>query len=658
MKISKTLLILVIGLLSLNLIFAGSITKQYRITGDLVITPALNAACSGGTGTWSSGTSTNDTGIGGNLSQGNLFEKLFFAVAPSGCTLEIYSPNNQIVYSNSNLTAELIKSGLKNGIITGFIAPITTTTTLDFKVKIKQDTSPSYLLETTIVLPNPNVTENVIGADKLTSKIEGTQGICNSNSKGDIMVVDGVLKQCSSSDVSSGSYVWTPINNGTGGSGLVLSDFLPTQFTACPNAGCYINGTQYSQTAGKIKLKSGAIIGDNIAIGAINLNHFSEEVMTYLDNLQFNITNVTNEYLDISNESIEIDHLSSDLRNRIGSLETDNSASGLTAVTGKYYMIYDGNGNTYYVPIYASNNFGAFAFRNLLTYQTFDSTWERKTGAEYSSTYPPEVGYKVFDYAPFPDYTQNSSYRPDRRHIGIGKYVPIDLRLSSGGPNQNYKVTIKECTMGYSDSEHEYLGYSDPSGWSDCSDLSSAIVGATIGETLSNNFTVTTDSSGSLTKRIHIKKMTTKKGILVIYTNLANPSSNKARAAATIMNFYNNSSDIDISQQACTYTVVPGIVPFTSTTYNIHVQYNAWFSTQSAGYYYWCANVGLESDPTTGCIPGNYNYRQTPTPIWITSDFTKGTAPTNIKINMTTYDIKTGSRFSKTFLISGCTLQS
>ena len=164
MKFSKIFLILIIGIISLNLLFAGSMSRKYRISGNLVITPALNNACNDG-GSWDDGTQIeHDDQEPQKLSIANIFEKLFFSaptqdpdpLPPSSCSLEIYSPNNTLVLERTDLTAQAIKEGLELGVMTPPITINSSQSVLNFKVIIRHYQNDAILLETTIPVPNIN----------------------------------------------------------------------------------------------------------------------------------------------------------------------------------------------------------------------------------------------------------------------------------------------------------------------------------------------------------------------------------------------------------------------------------------------------------------------------------------------------------------------
>lgn len=177
-NLSKIFLVLAIAMFSLNFVFAGSVSKRYRISGDLVIDSALESKCSEG-GDWTSGQiiieqnefeeTTGVVFFNDSSNLNSLFDKLFFAIVspgeaanlprPNGCSLEIWSPSGNLIFDKSGLNANAIKSGLNQGIllenvVVEGIDP--NTTTLDFSVKIKHSKSNQYLLQTTVKVPNIN----------------------------------------------------------------------------------------------------------------------------------------------------------------------------------------------------------------------------------------------------------------------------------------------------------------------------------------------------------------------------------------------------------------------------------------------------------------------------------------------------------------------
>ncbi len=161
MKISKIFLILIIGIISLNAIFAGQITqKSYMIKGDLIITDTLRTACSEGK-SWDElmqGDEVDfpDDDQGGMFSAiNNLFDQLFFAAVTSKCDLEVYSPTGTIIKTYKNLNADGIKEGLNLGFLVGPVND-TGTETQNFIIKIRKQSDSVVLLETTVKTLNPS----------------------------------------------------------------------------------------------------------------------------------------------------------------------------------------------------------------------------------------------------------------------------------------------------------------------------------------------------------------------------------------------------------------------------------------------------------------------------------------------------------------------
>ncbi len=248
MKMSKILLILVMGIISLNLIFAGTVSKTFLIKGDLVITPNLTAACASGTLGGDNpiidelqvdAQKHNGPSLQAAKSNKENVLNLFFSgtTFQPKCKLEIYTPNNTSVpiYSQDNLTALGIKAKLNEGIVIGPINITSTSNTVNFYVKIKSNTqlNPTYQerLLTTIVVPNPNATQSKIYADYADEsdvadrarELIGGGGTgsgsstvlnpnsslppCNQNSNNDGQIIttgQGVLKVCRGQD----NYGW------------------------------------------------------------------------------------------------------------------------------------------------------------------------------------------------------------------------------------------------------------------------------------------------------------------------------------------------------------------------------------------------------------------------------------------------------------------
>jgi len=86
MKMSKILLVFIIGIISLDAVFAGGISsKTFLIKGDLAINSALSGRCISGLD-WDEVTPTIDIdqifdpeGGGSNLSKANSSDTLYFA---------------------------------------------------------------------------------------------------------------------------------------------------------------------------------------------------------------------------------------------------------------------------------------------------------------------------------------------------------------------------------------------------------------------------------------------------------------------------------------------------------------------------------------------------------------------------------------------------
>lgn len=159
MKISKIFLILIIGIISLNAIFAGQITqKSYLIKGVLTITDELHTACVNGKD-WgqliASDIIYEQDQMYNLLARNKVFDQLFFAEAASKCDLEIYSPSGTRIRKYANLNAEGIKEGLNTGFIVGPVNDAGTPIHA-FTIKIKKQANSATLLETTIKTLNPS----------------------------------------------------------------------------------------------------------------------------------------------------------------------------------------------------------------------------------------------------------------------------------------------------------------------------------------------------------------------------------------------------------------------------------------------------------------------------------------------------------------------
>lgn len=194
-NLSKIFLILAIAIISLNLVFAGSMAKRYRISGDLIISNNLDYACQNG-GDWTSGSTIEEneyesgTGIElSNVKLNEFFDKLFFVATPaSTCSLEIWSSSGTKVYERSGLNATAIKTGLNEGILlqNTVVDTNSTNTTLNFSVKIKHATD-GYLLETTVKVPNIN-NQLFINADNVIATISETESGFDAGAKPVLML--------------------------------------------------------------------------------------------------------------------------------------------------------------------------------------------------------------------------------------------------------------------------------------------------------------------------------------------------------------------------------------------------------------------------------------------------------------------------------------
>lgn len=333
MKLKNVFLIFIIGLMSINLVFAGSYKQNYRISGDLEISNNLNSVCIAGSGNWVEGTFYADycsdpATCGGSqtaqFSLKNFIDTLFFAPA-GGCMIEIYSPNNpnHIIYENKGsgnkgLTAEAIKIGLQNGISVGPIEPNSESKVLNFKVRIRNNNSAATeLLTTTVAVPNPNYKDNVITSDYLKN-LDNTEN-CNQHTVGKIGILNKELSQCvqTKDDVNPNQFIyyWVKLNS----------------------------QTQY--------------IGNFTNL----LKKFDSSVFyPILKNNKLNITLKKINTDMIEDDAVTIDKLSNDLRSVIGEKVT---ASNVDLVTSHndYIRVKGNDGDWYYIKLYPADSFINFS---------------------------------------------------------------------------------------------------------------------------------------------------------------------------------------------------------------------------------------------------------------------------------------------------------
>lgn len=222
MKYKNILLIMIVGILSLNLVFAANsyMSKTYRISGNLEINQKMIDHCANGSPYSSNGNyfeAYQDDGGEPNANfqnLNNLFIKLFFAApvqyTQKTCRIEIYSPNNKITPKMVayNLNANGLKQALEQGILIGPINADREVSLLEFKVKIMARTGSGIdntLLETVVVVPNINA-QLSIAAEKVTNPLFANN-LSIVNNQEPSTKIDHLLALNS----ASGSFEWTKI---------------------------------------------------------------------------------------------------------------------------------------------------------------------------------------------------------------------------------------------------------------------------------------------------------------------------------------------------------------------------------------------------------------------------------------------------------------
>lgn len=268
MKMSKILMVFIIGIISLNVIFAGSIQKSFLIKGDFTETPAAINACNLGTS--------------------------------GDCKIFITDPNETDITEGSqflganrgNIVAE-IKSNLRAGITTPVLNITSTAPTVNFIITIKKG-HPNYnttLLTTTVTVPNPNALNNNISSDLM---IQFT-GNCNSINLNKIKINDdGEIAKCYF-DPADG-YMWN-----TFASSSTAFDFHSTfhqqQFQKCSPAGCFVDGNIIPGSQNKIMLMPKGINSYAINDEVLNYDHLNNNLkigydfVTNLIDVNFNPSN-------------------------------------------------------------------------------------------------------------------------------------------------------------------------------------------------------------------------------------------------------------------------------------------------------------------------------------------------------------------------------
>ncbi len=619
MKISKFWLVLIIGILCLNLIFAGTYKKNYRISGDLVISPSLERACSSGQSTWTLGVHnpdpcTDNLACGGGTTSAmmakNLYDKLFFALPVPSCDLEIYSPNSTTtpIFKNVGLNATAIKNGLKNGIVVGPIEPNSTIKTIDFTVKIKHQATGQYLLTTTITVPNPNFHSNVITADYMKSTADTNAAACNIHNLRKVTIKDGTLVQCKQNNQE---FLWEQF-----ATNQWVSQMLTSQ-----NDEILIDVQSMLTSEGYIT---------------------SAEVDTKLS--EFRISD------------IEYTQLSEDTREIIGQVSSDTINPLPQVVSGKYLKIYDTvNQVYYYIPVYQTTDFEFSAWGNLWTkYPDFNRLHERISSQ--TRPYPPTDENQVFSDFWYSD--KNAVYHAqlDRRHLSTQKYRAIDFNITNGGADQNYVFEVKICSG--NDPSTEETNVTVNPVW-DCAQPIN--IKDENGEIRTNPFTLRTNSGGRISRRVYVK-LTPNKKAAAIYANLSGSQTKKSRQVMEVVNLYEPINNITLSNPSCRYTINQepnqlAVYNYTVTGTFTSTGGSTSTPTSSNMFFNWCAKAyvwnyasNLSELSVFGCDPHQTDNAQ----INLISGFSTGNLQLHARVVATIKDNRTGQRFAKSFKVTGC----
>lgn len=273
MDMSKILIVFIIGIISLNILFADGITKKtFLVKGDLEVSPQLSTLCANGSsniaeGEWESDTEVN---LASKLNDDTLY---FVAQSSTGCSLKIYpGSGTNPLYQVSGKKAEAIKNILSTGV--AVTAKITSTDpTINFVVKIINSDTQEVLLETTITVPNPNAAGTLVNATNskiILSYGTGSLPLCDSGnlSINKIILHDGILKKC-----QNGS--WSAFDSGTGGS--VSVDSIIAKLDKSIFKKKWDDNYVYY-----ITLKEGFVNSSQIASNAVRLEHLDEALISQL----------------------------------------------------------------------------------------------------------------------------------------------------------------------------------------------------------------------------------------------------------------------------------------------------------------------------------------------------------------------------------------
>jgi hypothetical protein len=311
MKIKYVLLILIIGIMSLNMVFsnsAGYDVKTFLVKGDLTITPALTQACNGGVN-WTEGIEENIDDDQQNLSGSNQ-EEIFYFSSSQGCNIEIYNQANTKIYARNGLHANAIKQGLQNGIPLQ-LSIVSDTPIINVTVKIKKKLNNSELLSTIIKLPNPKAAGSEVSANLLLPSISTLT--CNAENHGKIAIISGEFKKCCSQQ-----HVCSPLGWQT---------FLSGSST--PN------------------------------IDSIVSVFYNQQFQKYTDDANFSSIRLRDNF-------INLDHLDNNLKNRLGVVVESNEVQEIEIDDyNRYLRVKVDSGNWEYIKLYPAESFIYAQSRNL-----------------------------------------------------------------------------------------------------------------------------------------------------------------------------------------------------------------------------------------------------------------------------------------------------
>ena len=359
MDMSKILIVFIIGIISLNILFADGITKKtFLVKGDLEVSPSLLLLCANGGSNIDVDDLDVDTEV--NLASKLNDDTLYFLVQSStGCSLKIYpGSGTNPLYQVSEKTAEAIKNILSTGV--AVTANITSTDpTINFVVKITNSDTQDVLLETTITVPNPSAAGTLVSATNSKSILSYGSGSLPPCSAGNtsinqIILHNGILKKC-----QNGS--WSAFGSGTGGS-VSVDSIIGNLDNSIFKKKMNDNYNYY------ITLKEGFVNSSQIASNAVRLEHLDEDLISQL-------TSQIVDYDDLSADAVRQLKSADNLVNYIANTDEYSTFKDLNPESGENdvsfvpitYINSDGEDEVYFVRVYNPVVKPTLSFKNGLS---------------------------------------------------------------------------------------------------------------------------------------------------------------------------------------------------------------------------------------------------------------------------------------------------